>query len=70
MVICAVIVSVSLIVPLTAVANFGLLVRQRAQLLPFLFMVLTAVARRPRRRSPASSPYLAAAPRQAAATPG
>jgi hypothetical protein len=65
MVLMALIVSLSLIVPLTAVSNFGLLVRQRAQLLPFLFMVLTAVQRS---RRTASRP--AVQPAQAAATSG
>jgi hypothetical protein len=45
MVIAALFFLVSVIIPLTAVANFGLLVRQRAQLLPFLFIVLTALPR-------------------------
>jgi hypothetical protein len=65
MVLMALIVSLSLIVPLTAVSNFGLLVRQRAQLLPFLFMVLTAV-----RRSPRTASRPAVQPAQAAATSG
>ena len=48
MVLAALIVALSLIVPLTAVSNFGLLVRQRAQMLPFLFMVFTALSKAPR----------------------
>lgn len=52
MVLAAGITTLALLVPLTAVSNFGLLVRQRAQMLPFLFMVLTAVHRA--RRSPAA----------------
>lgn len=67
MVVCALIMSIALIVPLTAVANFGLLVRQRAQLLPFLFLVLTAIPKPSARRAP--SPYLRA-PSQAPATSG
>jgi hypothetical protein len=71
MVICALIMVVALVVPLTAAANFGLLVRQRAQLLPFLFLILTAVPRPALRRGPRASPYLRAqAPSQAAATSG
>ena len=68
LVICALIVAVSLVVPLTAAANFGLLVRQRAQLLPFLFMVLTAVPGPRWWREPAASPYLRRSSPQAAAT--
>jgi hypothetical protein len=70
MVVCALIITISLIVPLTAAANFGLLVRQRAQLLPFLFMVLTAVPGRRLLRNPAESPYLRPSPAQVPATSG
>jgi hypothetical protein len=71
LVICALIITVALIVPLTAAANFGLLVRQRAQLLPFLFMVLTAVPGPRLWRSLGASPYLrTSAPSQAPATSG
>jgi hypothetical protein len=57
----SVIMTIALLAPLTAVTNFGLLVRQRAQMLPFLFLIFTAV-RRPSRvavRRPAPSPGLA-----------
>jgi hypothetical protein len=71
MVVCALVMVIALIAPLTAAANFGLLVRQRAQLLPFLFMILTAMPRPALRRGPRTSPYLRAqAPSQAAATSG
>jgi hypothetical protein len=70
-VVCALIMVIALIAPLTAAANFGLLVRQRAQLLPFLFLILTAVPRPALRRRPRTSPYLRGqAPSQAAATSG
>jgi hypothetical protein len=67
MVLAAGITTLALLVPLTAVSNFGLLVRQRAQMLPFLFMVLTAVHRV--RRSPVS-PRLVRQPADARATSG
>jgi hypothetical protein len=71
MVVCALIMVIALIAPLTAAANFGLLVRQRAQLLPFLFLILTAVPRPGLRRGPSASPYLRdQAPSQLAATSG
>jgi hypothetical protein len=50
MIVTALTLFVSLLVPLSAMSNFGLLVRQRAQMLPFLFMLLTAV-RKPKRRA-------------------
>jgi hypothetical protein len=53
MIVAALIMTAGLILPLTAVANFGLLVRQRAQLLPFLFMLLTANQKRDTGESPA-----------------
>lgn len=68
LVICALVVVVTLIVPLTAAANFGLLVRQRAQLLPFLLLILTAEAGPRLLRDPTASPYLRRPSSQAAAT--
>lgn len=47
MIVVAVLMALFLIVPLTAFSNFGLLARQRAQLLPYVLIVLTAVRRRP-----------------------
>jgi len=55
MIVASIVVTLSLIIPLTAFSNFGLLVRQRAQLLPFLFMIFTAV-RKQRRRAPQPAP--------------
>jgi hypothetical protein len=65
----AIVFTVTLILPLTAVSNFGLLVRQRAQLLSILFLFLTAVKRRPRVAVPYRSPPVVR-PAHAAATPG
>ena len=62
MIVASIVVTLSLIVPLTAFSNFGLLVRQRAQMLPFLFMIFTAV--RKQRRQQARP-----APRQALPVP-
>ena len=71
MIVTAVIVTAGLVAALGAFSNFGLLVRQRAQVLTFLFMILTAVAARPVRRlagrRPLVQPELAV---QAAATAG
>lgn len=47
MIVVAVLMTLFLIIPLTAFSNFGLLARQRAQLLPYVLIVLTAVKRRP-----------------------
>jgi hypothetical protein len=69
MLVAALLVTFAIIVPLTAVANFGLLVRQRAQVLPFLFMVFTAAP--PRLRPvPRTAFQPRAVPRQATATSG
>jgi hypothetical protein len=50
MIVTALIVMAGLVAALGAFSNFGLLVRQRAQMLTFLFMILTAVAARPVQR--------------------
>jgi hypothetical protein len=54
MIVAVVLVALGILAALSSFANFGLLVRQRSQLLPFLFLLLTAappVLRRRRARS-------------------
>lgn len=75
MIISAVILSLGVIVPLTAVPNFGVLARQRAQFLPFMIMVLTAAKtrraerrERPRPAPARDGPPATAAPRHAPTT--
>jgi hypothetical protein len=58
MIITAIVVTTGLVAALGAFSNFGLLVRQRAQVLTFLFLILTAAAARSttRWRWPAPAP--------------
>ncbi|MGH2722682.1 MAG: glycosyltransferase family 39 protein [Actinomycetota bacterium] len=73
MVVSVFLVTVGIVAALAGFSNFGLLARQRAQMLPFFFMLLAAVPWRARRgaaarhATPAGAQPAAA---QAAATPG